>query len=666
MKDVLDKNGINYFTKKPYSEEYKKLADKFSKLPIYEASKVDEIFDLLNNKQVILLSSGTGSGKTVLVPKFLYRYIVDNDSDGMIGITNPKTLITYSNAVTGALTFDVNLGEEVGYKYKGAPSNSTSDKTKILYLTDGLLFAMISQDKYLEKYKGIIIDEAHERNVQIDLLLKLLKEVVIHRKDFKLIIMSATIDTSVFKNYFDVDNIKYGEIHISSKSNYPITQHWAEKPIKPNDYIKEAIILCNNILKLKNPQDILIFVPTQKDTFSGCDLITDKKVFCVEMFSKMTEKNKELARNKDLYKKSGYTVKIIFATNVAESSITFDGLVYVIDTGLELVKIYDADYNMHIIKKDFTSQAQIIQRIGRAGRTSSGESYHLYTQEQYNKLPKFPLPKILTIDLTDTILSLINYGRTINNALVILNGLITIPSSSQIKAGLHKLKFTQCVKMDDDNENGVLSRIGISISKFRSTNLLSALAIIMSYYLKCQDEMIIIMAIMEITDGKLNQLFIYKNLLEFKKYIEKYSYINSDHLTAYNIYVELYLKNKMKYLKLDIFNKINNYIKDLRKYANYISEKNYNYMNDKYFMINISPYEELDNNLLYILYKSHKYNLIENNSSVNFINNSIAKNKFGICTTTDNKNIPAICHGLVNILGKKVFLGITKIPKTIL
>jgi len=655
MKDILDKNGkeLNFLTQKPYSDNYKKFAEKWSQLPMYKDEKnIKNFLKLLDEKQVILLSAGTGSGKTVIVPKILLKYIITNEINGMIAITNPKIITTFSAAEYGATTLDVKLGEEVGYKHKGSPDDSMSHHTRLLYLTDGLLFAQIANDKYLEKYAGVIIDEAHERNIQIDLLLKLLKEVVLHRKDFKLIIMSATINLEIFRDYYNIDNIKYGEISISGDPNYPITHNWLETP---KDYMKSIFNICQTLLQSKNPQDIIVFVPTIKDAFNGCNEMTlNKDVFCVEMFSQVSQSNRELAKSKDLYKDLGYKIKIVFATNVAESSITFDGLIYVIDTGLELVKEYNAEYNMDIIKKDYTSQAQITQRIGRVGRTSPGIAYHLYTKELFDKLPKYPKPSILTADLTDTILSLIKYSKNKNDALTLLNDLITVPSFTQIETAIHKLEFTKCLKL-----NSVLSRIGLSILRFRSTHLLSALAIIMSYYLKCQEEMIIIMAIMEMTDGNLEQLFEYNNEKQFTKYITQYSHNNSDHLTAFNIYTKLYSQNKTKYLNFKMFNKIKNYILNLTKYAQSIKIKDYDYMNDKYFMISIEPFHKISNNIIYILSKSFEYNLIKNNKTVNFINQSTSKFKFAKCTKHDDKIKTAICHTLINTFGKKIFLGIT-------
>ena len=146
----------------------------------------------------------------------------------------------------------------------------------------------------------------------------------------------------------------------------------------------------------------------------------------------MKQANKDLAVSKDLYKKKGYERKIIFATNVAESSITFDGLVYVIDTGYELANYYEASDNSYVISKMFTSQAQVKQRIGRAGRTQAGISYHIYTQNSFNNFKLYPEPNISVVDLTDFVLSFINYAKTVKNMISIIKGLITIPKIEQI------------------------------------------------------------------------------------------------------------------------------------------------------------------------------------------------------------------------------------------
>jgi HrpA-like RNA helicase len=253
-----------FLNKNKYSKEYKTLGQAWSKLPLYEdEKKVKEFFKLLDEKQVILLVSGTGSGKTVLVPKFVLKYVISKKLEGKIAVTNPKSLTTKNNAVYGASTLDVKLGEEVGYKFKGAPSDSVSEKSKLLYVTDGLILATIlSGDKLLKDYQCVIIDEAHERNIQIDILLKMLKEVLYERPDFKLIIMSATINSTVFKNYFDNGKLKYGDIEISGKSNFPIEQHFLkpDEKVSRGNYVEKAVERCLKIINSDKEGDIIVFI----------------------------------------------------------------------------------------------------------------------------------------------------------------------------------------------------------------------------------------------------------------------------------------------------------------------------------------------------------------------------------------------------------------------
>jgi pre-mRNA-splicing factor ATP-dependent RNA helicase DHX15/PRP43 len=203
--DILDSKGKNknFLNDKEYSKEYKEVGEKWSMLPMYsDKESTKKFFKLHNENMVMLLISGTGSGKTVLVPKYVLKYNKTLKIPGKIAVTNPKTLTTVYNAEYACKTLDVNMGEEVGYKFKGSPSDAVSDKTELIYLTDGLLLAKIlGGDKTLKEFNTVIIDEAHERGVQIDLLLKFLKEILLVRKDFKLIIMSATINAEVFKNY---------------------------------------------------------------------------------------------------------------------------------------------------------------------------------------------------------------------------------------------------------------------------------------------------------------------------------------------------------------------------------------------------------------------------------------------------------------------------------
>ena len=730
INDILDIEGksVNFLTNKPFSPDYVNYATKWGKLPMYSDKKsVSKFFNLLDTCQVILLISGTGSGKTVLVPKFFLKYIISKGLSGKIATTNPKILTTIYNAEYGAKTLDVVLGEEVGYKFKGSPTNSVSDKTRLLYCTDGLILATIlSGDNLLKDYQGIIIDEAHERHIQIDILLKLIKEILPFRPDFKLIIMSATINSSIFRDYFNKSNIKYGEMEVSGESNFPIKQHWLDKKTKisRSNYVDIAVDRCLQIMNETDNGDILVFVPITNDAKKGCNMLKAKcptilttkktlcdKLYCAEVYAKMKESDKDMAVSKDLYQSKGFSRKIIFATNVAESSITFDGLVYVIDSGYELGNYYDYKDNSYVVTKKYTSQAQIKQRIGRAGRTQAGVSYHLYTMDSYNRFNPYPEPNISVVDLTDFVLSFIKYSKTLKNMVNIVKGLITIPNIFQIISGIYKLHFTKSIKLikstdfDKSSEsssvdklllnytdidwhkidsyktlntlmNGTATTIGYNILKFRSSPLISALTMIMSYYADCQPDIICIMAIIEITDGKINDIFDYnrKELDNVKKYFEPYINPGSDHLTILNIYNKLYLTNERKYLNKKLLNQIEKRIKQLELYATSINIKRYIYMKTKYNIVNKEPYTDKNSNIVYILGLSHYYNLIKKESKMNYLSMNYFKNSTAVieylAIIPDNLNIKhsefAICHTLVNAFGKKSFQCITQLPKNIL
>ena len=681
--DVLDYKGSmnNFITNEPYSDNYIKLGLKWSTLPLYtDINKIKQFFELLNTKQVILVISGTGSGKTVFIPKYFLKYLITMNMSGKIAITNPKQITTYNNAVYGAMTLDIKLGNEVGYAYKDAPKNSHDNNTRLLYATDGLIISIINtKDRLLSEYAGIIIDEAHERNVQIDFLLKYLKDILIERTDFKIIIMSATINPEVFNKYYNIEGINYGEIEILTKPNFPIEQIWNDKEININKYLKyikskynnvpEYITLAmNKVIDIINKKDsnskndILIFVPTVSDTNIGCKLLelkTKNKSMCIELHSKTDDAEKEQATQIN-----DNQTKIIFSTNVAESSLTFDGLLYVIDTGLELSNTFDSVHNMFVVKKIMTSQSQIIQRIGRTGRTMPGIAYHLYTQAQFNKLKKYPDPEILITDLTDKILILFQ-NKNIEELQLFLNNLITKPQQEQIDNSIYKLLFYNLISFSN---NGYITKIGKRVSLIKSIDFILAYGILISKFLNCQSEIIIIAAIID-TIENIDKLFKYPGikLKEFQNYIFPYSYINSDHITILNIYNKLYKNNITKYLDIDIFHKINKTIKKINNMLKDIIMDDA--LNEKFKLISISPFDNIEDNILFILYKMYKLNLIFQNETKNFMNNIKGTIEFSSATKIDNTNDDKtyyICHNVVNRFNKQLFVCCTEIPKRII
>ena len=321
----------NPLTDKPYSDEYKKLAKIWSSFPAYKER--NKIVETLKNNQVILIVSETGSGKTVLLPKFLLHVF---DYKKKVVVTLPKQIITKSSAEFSAKTLDVKLGEQVGYAYKG--ESKRSNKTLLLYSTDGSIVSMLLHDPLLTEIDGVIIDEAHERKVQIDFLLLLLKNVLKNRKDFKLVIMSATINEKIFEAYFD--GFKFKSLFLTGETLYPIEDIYLSFPIRENDYIDKSVEIVAELVEKRTEGDILIFVTSSNEAREICMKLEKKivypqtalkeknEIFCIELYSGVSTKNQELATQKSLYKEQDkkYGRKVVVATNVAESSLTVEEL----------------------------------------------------------------------------------------------------------------------------------------------------------------------------------------------------------------------------------------------------------------------------------------------------------------------------------------------------
>jgi HrpA-like RNA helicase len=506
---ILDPAGHqpNPLTGQAYSDTYKNLGKIWSQYPAY--LKAEEIIKDIATNQVLLVISGTGSGKTVLVPKFTLHVL---NYDEKIAITLPKQNSAESAAEFSAKTLDVQLGKEVGFKYKGSDKRMLSDSTKLLYATDGTVVAQLMKDPSLSDYSAVIIDEAHERKIQIDFLLYLLRNTLKLRPEFKLIIMSATINKELFTNYFE--DFKFKAIELGGVTNYPITSIFLEKPITNKEYMKYGLEIIKKIeatnssspANSSNPEDILFFVTSANETRQTCDQINDnnKLGYCTELYAGLSQDKQKLALDKDSYKIiSNKHRKIVTATNVAESSLTIDGIKYVIDSGYELLSSYDPILNARILEKKFVSQAQVIQRKGRAGRTSPGLCYHLYTKEEFdNKMKDFPEPAIRTSNLYDECIRLLHqpYIRTVDNLRDILNGFIEPPKTRFVNSALSLL--TRLDLIEDDK----ISRLGDLVADL-NIDPMQGLALILGYKLRCAKELCALFAILETTKNTIGDLF---------------------------------------------------------------------------------------------------------------------------------------------------------------
>lgn len=516
---VLDYK-LNPFNGKQFSDEYMALKSKWSLLPAYKDSQL--YVDAINKNNVLLIRSGTGSGKTVLIPKYAVHAL---NYEKKVVVTLPKKLITRSSAEYSAKTLDVTLGEEVGYQYKG--TNVKSDKTKLLYSTDGSIVSMLEKDRMLPGIDVVIIDEAHERKSNIDLMLFYLRETLTLRKEFKLIIMSASINPKPFENYFK--DYKFKLLDISGKPNYPIQSQWLKEPVDERQVINKGIGIIEKIIKDGKKGDILFFVPSISDTHSVCALIADRaNVTCNEVYSGV-----------NLDKIMGATAnnKLYVATPVAESSITLDGIGFVIDSGLEISTTFNSKHNAEEFHKNFITQAQVTQRKGRAGRTSSGVCFHLYTEEQYKKMDEYPNAEIHRIELVDIILKMLIKRRDINKVREDLNNFIEPPPSRNIENAFKVMKNNYYTNNNDITQLGVLVA-GIPVQHYMAT------AIIIASFNNCIHEIIAITAMCETIKYNIKNLFMAKKD-QLDKAIKGFKG-TSDHLVLLKIFNTWYDMDQSK------------------------------------------------------------------------------------------------------------------------
>jgi pre-mRNA-splicing factor ATP-dependent RNA helicase DHX15/PRP43 len=448
---------------------------------------------MIKDNQVLLVISGTGSGKSVLIPKYALHA---TNYEGKVVITNPKKYSTRTNAEFAADAMDVKLGEEVGYQFRGAKLDdgrpSKTNKTKLLFSTDGSVVAQLINDPKLSTYDVVIVDEAHERKIQIDLLLLLMKKALKLNPNLKLIIMSATINPEIFANYFKND-FKYDQIEVSGKTNYPVEIKYLTKPLKDpiNDFLDAGVFRIIEILKETDDGDIIFFVNSLDEAIKSCQKLHEKvsnaklnKVFCVELGSASDSEKQKYAQDPILYRShpnGPFSRKIIIATNAVESSATFEGLLYVIDSGWAYVDSYDPLKMERRLLQERISKAQAKQRTGRVGRTKPGLCYRLYTENEYNNFIDFPITDIRKSDLTDDILRFMKlpYVSNINSLLNLLKELIEPPLENFIKSALYRLYAFDAI--DNMSGNGKLTQLGQMMVRFRKLDPMMAKIVIESY-----------------------------------------------------------------------------------------------------------------------------------------------------------------------------------------
>lgn len=545
---IFDTKGKykNPFNDQPYSDEYKVLANMWSNLPAYKKGK--DIVKDIKEQDVILIKSETGSGKSVLVPKFALHSL---DYKGSIVMTLPKKIITQTTAEFAAKTLDTEIGEYIGYQYRG--KQVKSEKTVLLFSTDGSIISMIKKDPLLMSIDLLIIDEAHERKIQIDLLLYLIKSAIQMRneqklKPLKLIIMSATIDEKLFERYFEEFKFKY--LFLSGETNYEIKSYFLEDSImnKQNAYIETGIERVEQIIKDINNKkieegDILFFVTSVAECMQTAEKIEKKTKdsFVMALYSNYPQELKPYITNPLEYKhlNKNYKRRIFVATNVAESSITLDGITFVVDSGLEINVYYNPKRKINVMNKQLISQAQMKQRKGRAGRTRAGYCYHLYTKNELETAIHFPEPEIKVIDLKNIALSFMQMSSNINKTestfdtvRKIFNKLIQPPAEIYVNDAYN---FSEKHNLIEENKMTTIGELIVDskMDVFQGLTLLYAYQYGKSMFKKV---FLVISILEKIKNGIEDFFFEDIEKSEMKKEINKINFNNSEFILIYKLY----------------------------------------------------------------------------------------------------------------------------------
>ena len=548
-------------------------------LPIYQNKQ--ELIDLIssNEHNVIIIMGETGCGKTTQVPKILYEnFNLDNK---MICITQPRRIAAISISERVAEEMDTKIGDLVGYSVRF--KEKMSKKTKIKFVTDGMLVRECILDKNLEKYKYIILDEIHERSIHTDILMMICKDLLINKKrtDLKLIIMSATLDPKKYMEYFNTNAlikiqgrkfpIKVYNIAEEKEENNSLNIDNNKKISTENDYydlISKYIDRClNSILQIiLSPKeedktgDILVFLPGQEDIEDLQELLKAKKeeiknelpngknieYKVLPLFGSLPS-NLQLKIFRPIKNKQGkYVRKIILSTNIAETSLTIKNIKYIIDSGFFKMRKFYPKLNIDTLKVTKISKNSALQRAGRAGRESAGICYRLYTQEEYNNFLEQNEPEILRINLRNICLQLFSIGYNNFNEI----NFIDKPPLDNFNNAFEDLISLGALDKESKNITSLGRKMAIlPMDPIYSLILINSLD---NKYRQVFDDIVAIISVLQ-SDNIFYNPNNYREKIE--KIRERFLDPISDHLSLRNIFMEYKrTSNKEKFCKENFLN----------------------------------------------------------------------------------------------------------------
>ncbi|XP_048777576.1 pre-mRNA-splicing factor ATP-dependent RNA helicase DHX16-like [Ostrea edulis] len=454
-------------------------------LPVYPFKQ--DLIDAINEHQVLIIEGETGSGKTTQIPQYLH-HAGFTKNDMKIGCTQPRRVAAMSVAARVAEEMGFKLGNEVGYSIRF--EDCTSERTMIKYMTDGMLLREFLGEPDLASYSVMIIDEAHERTLHTDVLFGLVKDISRFRPDLKLLISSATLDAEKFSEFFDDAPI----FRIPGR-RFPVDIYYTKAP--EADYLDAAVVSVLQIHVTQPPGDILVFLTGQEEIETSNEMLQERT-------KKLGSKIKELLilpiyanLPSDMQAKIFEPTppgarKVVLATNIAETSLTIDGIKYVIDPGFCKQNSYNARTGMESLIVTPISKASSNQRAGRAGRVSAGKCFRLYTAWAYkHELDDNTVPEIQRTNLGNVVLLLKSLGI---NDLIHFDFMDPPPHETLV------LALEQLYALGALNHRGELTKLGRKMAEFPVDPMLSK-SILASEQYKCSKEILTICAMLSVNNA---------------------------------------------------------------------------------------------------------------------------------------------------------------------
>eukprot|EP00049_Salpingoeca_infusionum_P009535 m.161443 g.161443 ORF g.161443 m.161443 type:complete len:1244 (+) comp14363_c0_seq1:130-3861(+) len=489
-------------------------------LPIYAVRQ--DLLNVIRENQVVIIVGHTGSGKTTQLTQYLledgYGYAGPDAERRMIGCTQPRRVAAMSVAKRVSEEVNCQLGTKVGYSIRF--EDVTSKETVIKYMTDGILLRECLNEGDLDHYSAIVMDEAHERSLNTDVLFGLLRDVIARRSDLKLIVTSATMDSDKFASFFG--NVPVFEI---PGRTFPVDKYFTKNPV--DDYVEAAVKQAIQLHLQPNPGDILIFMTGQADIEVTCNVLAERLEAAGEDVPPLNILPIYSQLPSDLQAKifaKSEVRKCVVATNIAETSLTLDGIMYVIDSGFCKLKCFNPRIGIDDLRIYPVSKANADQRAGRAGRTGPGQCFRLYTESIYNtELLTTTVPEIQRTNLANVVLLLKSLGvRNLTDF-----HFMDPPPQDTIMNSMYQLWILGAL----DN-TGRLTPLGRTMVEFPLDPALSKM-LIASADMECSSEVLTIVSMLSVD----KHFFRPKGREEesdAKR--EKFQVPESDHLTLLHVY----------------------------------------------------------------------------------------------------------------------------------